>query len=157
MYRKDQMKGSFRDMKKHSRKVWGTTLLVCLIALGIFILDEMETELSLNSVACNASPTQIWLTITESGNKKAFSLPPGTCTDFFTQDAEAIWGNDCSAGTCRYQAWKVGAGRFTVEPGGNSSSAVILQIKGWGAGSRWQIASDWPKPELSSVNYSLVR
>lgn len=144
-------------MKIPPWKIWMAVLLVCLIAIGIFILDEMETELSLNSVACNYSSTGIWLTITESGNKKAYSLPPGGCTDFFQQDAEAIWGSDCSAGPCQYQAWKVGAGRFTVENGGDASSGTPLQIRGWGAGSRWQIASDWPKPELASLDYSLVR
>jgi hypothetical protein len=142
-------------MKKLSSKLILVTILVAVTGLGFFILEESEVELSINGVLCNYSSTGIWLTMSEGERISTDSLAPGQCTDFFTQDAEAIWGKDCSADPCTYQAWKLRAGRFAVYD--DSASGAILRVKGWGAGSRWQITEDWPKPELSSINYSLVR
>ena len=126
-----------------------------LISLGILAIPAMSA--SLNGGVCNDSSSNIWLTVTESSRQKAYSLPPGHCTNVFTQDAEAIWGRDCNVDPCRYQAWKLGAGHFKVDDYGVSSLGSILLIRGWGAGSRWRIAPTWPRPNLSSVTYSLTR
>jgi hypothetical protein len=124
----------FTGMTKYSTKRFAVTIFFLgLFALGFLILDEFEIELPLNSVACNYSSTEIWLTVTESGFKKANSLPPGDCTSLLTQDAEAIWGQDCSTDPCGYQAWKVGAGRFEVYDDADSPTGFVLRIKGWGA------------------------
>ena len=133
------------------------TILVAITGLGFFILEESEVEVSINGVLCNHSSTGIWLTVSEGERISTYSLSPGQCTDFFTQDAEAIWGRDCSTDPCNYQAWKLRAGRFAVYDDGDSASGVVLRIKGWGAGSHWHITDDWPKPELSAVDYSLIR
>lgn len=129
-----------------------TTCFLGFLAFGFLALDEID--LSFNGRVCNRSSISVWLTITESGKKKAYSLPPGQCTQLFKQDAEAIWGKNCKMIPCEYQAWKVGAGRFEIE---NGDSVSVLQIKGWGALSRWHITRDWPKPVLASIDYSLVR
>lgn len=141
--------------KKLSTRLMLITLLVAVTGLGFFILEESETEVSINGVLCNYSSTGVWLTTSEGERTGTSSLAPGRCTDFFKQDTEAIWGSDCSTGPCSYQAWKLGAGRFTIYD--ESGSGSVLRIKGWGAGSRWQVTEDWPKPELSSLDYSLVK
>jgi len=125
------------------------------ITLGILMIPAMTA--SLNGCVCNDSSRNIWLTVTESNKQKAYSLPPGHCTNVFTQDAEAIWGRDCNTDPCQYQAWKLGAGHFEVDNQEVSSLGSILLIRGWGAGSRWRIAPTWPRPALASVTYSLTR
>jgi hypothetical protein len=135
-------------------------LLIVLIPLGIMglcFLAAQTMPISLNGRVCNDSSGGLWLTVTESGRKRAYPLPPGHCTDVLTQDAEAIWGKDCKTVPCQYQAWKVGAGRFNVKPDGDVSSTSILRIEGWGAGSHWHITREWPKPDLSAIDYSLIR
>jgi hypothetical protein len=144
-------------MRKLSTKLIIVTILVAVTGLGFFILEESETEISINGVLCNRSSTSAWLAVSEGERHSVYSLSPGHCTDFFKQDAEAIWGRDCSTDPCSYQAWKLGAGRFEVVDDPNSPSDSVLRIKGWGAGSRWHITEDWPKPELSSIGYSLVK
>lgn len=124
------------------------------LALGFLVFDEID--LSVNGRVCNHSSIPVWLTLTESGRQKAYSLPAGQCTNLFKQDAEAIWGKDCHTAPCEYQAWKVSAGRFDVETV-DATSGSVLRIKGWGALSRWHITREWPKPDLTSMNYSLVR
>ena len=126
-----------------------------LIPLGVLAIPAMTA--SMNGGVCNDSSSNIWLTITESNRQKAYSLPAGHCTNVFTQDAEAIWGRDCTTDPCKYQAWKLGAGHFVVDNYGASSLGPILLIRGWGAGSRWRIASTWPRPALASLTYSLIR
>ena len=135
-------------------------LLIVLIPMGMMALCFLAMQTmtaSLNGEVCNDSSSNIWLTVTESSRQKAYALPPGHCTNIFTQDAEAIWGRDCNADPCKYQAWKLGAGHFEVDNYGVSSLSSILLIKGWGAGSRWHIAPTWPRPDLSSMDYSLIR
>jgi hypothetical protein len=144
-------------MQKLSTKLILITVLVAITGLGFFILEESETEVSINGVLCNHSSTDVWLALTEGERTGAFSLAPGQCTNFFQQDAEAIWGRDCSTDPCSYQAWKLGAGRFAVYDSAESDSGLVLRIRGWGAGSRWHVTEDWPKPELSSIGYSLVK
>jgi|SRR5687768_8970712 len=143
--------------KKLSRKLIIVTILVAITSLGFFILEESETEVSINGVVCNYSSTDVWLAMSEGERTGTYSLPPSRCTNFFRQDVEAIWGKDCSTNSCTYQAWKLRIGRFTVYDDAESPRGSILRIEGWGAGSRWQITEDWPKPELSSVNYLLVK
>lgn len=126
-----------------------------LMVLGLFVIQTMK--LSFNGVVCNHSSTDIWITVTEARRQRTNALAPGGCTNVTRQDVEAIWGKDCHTGSCTYQAWKVSAGRFDIEDGENALSGFTLRIKGWGAGSRWQITRDWPKPDLSSISYSLVR
>jgi hypothetical protein len=126
-----------------------------LMAMGLFAMQTMT--ISLNGRVCNESSSPIWLTVTELGRQKAYSLPPGDCTDVLTQDAEAIWGKNCETNPCKYQAWKVSAGRFDVDNDGASVFGSVLRIKGWGAGSHWHITQEWPKPGLSAIDYSLVR
>ena len=135
-------------------------LLIVLIPLGTIALCFLTLHAitsSLNGGVCNDSSSSIWLTVTESSRQKAYELAPGHCTNTSTQDAEAIWGRDCNSGPCKYQAWKLGAGHFEVDNYAASSLDSILRIKGWGAGSRWHIASTWPRPDLSSIHYSLIR
>lgn len=144
-------------MKKLSAKLILVTALVLAVGLGFIILEESETEVSINGVVCNQSSTAIWLVTSEGERTGTSSLAPGQCTDFFRQDVEAIWGRDCSTDPCRYQAWKLRVGRFTVSDEATSGSGTVLRIRGWGAGSRWQITEEWPKPALSSVNYSLIK
>ncbi len=144
-------------MKRLSTKLILVTVLVAVTGLGFFILEESETEVSINGVVCNHSSTSVWLAMSEGERTGTYSLPPGQCTNFFRQDVEAIWGKDCSTDPCSYQAWKLRVGRFTVYDDTESSAGSVLRIEGWGAGSRWQITEDWPKPELSSMNYLLVK
>jgi hypothetical protein len=142
-------------MRNLSPKLIILTILIAFTGLGFFILEESETNVSINGVVCNHSSTAIWLEVSEGERHSSDLLAPGQCTNFFTQDAEAIWGRDCSTDPCRYQAWKVGAGRFAVYNDVDSAPGVVLRIKGWGAGSRWHVTGDWPKLELSSIQYSL--
>lgn len=141
--------------RKLSTRLIIVTVLLAFTGLGFFILEESETEVSINGVVCNRSSADVWLTVSEGERHATDSLAPGHCTDFFKQDVEAIWGSDCTTGACQYQAWKVSAGRFEVY--NDSTAGSTLRIKGWGAGSRWHITADWPKPELSALNYSLVK
>jgi hypothetical protein len=151
------IRGDLSMIEKLSTKLIFITLLVAVTGLGFFILEESETQVSINGVVCNHSSTKLWLALTEGERTGTFLLAPDQCTDFFKQDAEAIWASDCSTDPCQYQAWKLGAGRFTVYNDAESASASVLRIRGWGAGSRWHVTEDWPKPELSSLTYSLVR
>jgi hypothetical protein len=135
-------------------------LIVAIIPLSLIILSFLVMKsitVMLNGQVCNHGSNPIWLTVTESGRKKAYSLSPEQCTDVFTQDAEAVWGKDCSTEPCKVQAWKVAAGHFDIEDHGASHSDPVLQIKGWGVGSRWHISSNWPEPDLSTIHYRLVR
>ena len=137
-----------------------TGLLMTMIGLGLMALSLLSINaiaVSLNGGVCNYSSGSIWLTVTESSRQKAYSLSPGHCTNVFTQDAEAIWGRNCHTDPCKYEAWKVGAGRFDVKDEGDSRLGSVLRIKGWGAGSRWHIARTWPKPDLASITYLLIR
>ena len=126
---------------------------VVLGLIALYFLARQEMTISRNGGVCNYSSVSIWLTVTESGRQRAYSLPSGSCTNLHAQDAEAIWGRTCDTDPCTYQAWKVGAGRFDVY----NDAGSILRIKGWGVGSRWHITRDWPKPDLSSISYSLIR
>jgi hypothetical protein len=132
-----------------------TMIPLALVALSFFTLQVILTLL--HGGVCNYSSTNLWLTVTESGRQKAYMLAPGHCTNVFKQDAEAIWGRDCNTDPCTYQAWKVGAGRFDINNDEDSHSDSILQINGWGAGSRWHVTRSWPKPDLSMINYSLIK
>jgi hypothetical protein len=144
-------------MKKLSTKLILVTVLVLVTGLGFIILEESEIEVSINGVVCNQSSNDVWLAMSLGERTATYSLMPGQCTNFFGQDVEAIWGKDCSTDSCRYQAWKLGAGRFTVYNDAESPAGSVLRISGWGAGSRWHITEDWPKPDLSSIGYSLVK
>lgn len=144
-------------MNKLSKKLILITVLVAIAGIGFIILEESETEVSINGVVCNRSSTEIWLATSEGERTGTSSLDPGQCTNFFTQDVEAIWGRDCSTDPCSYQAWKLRLGRFTVYDEAESESGSVLRIRGWGAGSSWHITEDWPKPALSSLDYSLVK
>lgn len=143
--------------KKLSRKLILITILVAVTSLGFFILEESEVNVSINGVVCNHSTTDVWLALSKGESTGTYSLAPRQCTNIFRQDVEAIWGKDCSTDSCRYQAWKLGAGRFVVYNDAESASGSVLRISGWGAGSRWHITEDWPKPDLSSIGYSLVK
>ena len=140
---------------KRFRTLFLVIVPVSLITLGFVTLQTIMA--SRNGGVCNESSQIVWLTLTESGRQKAYSLPPGYCTHVFTQDAEAIWGRVCDTNPCRYQAWKVGAGHFEVADHGDSSVGSILVIRGWGAGSRWRMAPTCPRPDLTSITYSLIR
>ena len=144
-------------MQKLSTKLILVTVLVAFTGLGFFMLEESEAQVSINGVLCNHSSTDVWLALTEGERTGAYSLAPGQCTNFFRQDAEAIWGRTCSTDPCSYQAWKLGAGHYSVYNDAPSASGLVLRIEGWGAGSRWHVTEDWPKPELSSIGYSLVK
>ena len=141
---------------RHSTKLFTAILLLSIFVLSF--LTILGIKISLNGRVCNHSSAEVWLTVTEEGSKKAYLLSPGRCTDVRTQDAEAIWGRDCSTKPCTYQAWKVGAGHFQLEKDSDprSGSGTVLRIKGWGAGSRWHITREWPRPDLSAIGYSLV-
>ena len=142
-------------MQRASPEFLKTLTMLGLLALAVLILQALGILLHGN--VCNYSSTDIWLTLSESGMQTPSQLAPGECTNFFTQDAEAIWGRDCHAGPCQHQAWKVSAGRFRVYDEENSSPETVLRIDGWGARSRWEVSEEWIKPSLSSVNYSLTR
>lgn len=138
-------------MKRYFACLFLIPIALGLVAFCLFMMGALLV--SVHGGVCNYSSIPVWLTITESGRQKAFSLPPGQCTHVLTQDAEAIWGKDCHTDPCQYQAWKISAGRFEVY----DTSDSVLQIKGWGVRSRWHITRDWPKPKLPSINYLLVR
>jgi hypothetical protein len=133
------------------------TILVAVTSLGFFILEEGEVHLSINGVVCNHSSTDVWLALSKGENTGTYALAPAQCTDILRQDVEAIWGKECSMDSCRYQAWKLRAGRFIVSDDAESPAGSVLRISGWGAGSSWHITEDWPKPDLSSISYSLVK
>lgn len=126
-----------------------------VITFGFLAIQAMTA--SHNGGVCNESSHTVWLTLTESGRQKAYSLPPGQCTNVFIQDAEAIWGRDCKTTPCKYQAWKLGAGHFEVEDYEASSLDSILIIRGWRVGSYWHVSPTWPRPDLASITYSLTR
>ena len=149
--------GELLLMRNFSTKLFVLTVCMGFMVLGFLMVEEGEANVSINGVVCNHSSSGVWLSVSEGERQKAYSLAPGRCTDFFTQDAEAICGRDCHTGFCQYQAWKVGAGRYDVYNNAGSSLSSILQIEGWGAGSSWHITREWPRPDLSSVSYSLVR
>ena len=132
-------------------------VLVAIVGLAFFVLEETEVHVSINGMACNHSSTEVWLAMSKGENTGAYSLAPDHCTNIFRQDVEAIWGKDCSMDPCSYQAWKLGAGRFVIDNDEESPAGSVLRISGWGAGSSWHITEDWPKPDLSSINYSLVK
>jgi hypothetical protein len=144
-------------IKKLSTKLIFITILVAITGVGFLILEESEVNVSINGVVCNHSSTDVWLALSKGESTGTYSLAPDQCTNIFRQDVEAIWGKDCSTDSCRYQAWKLGAGRFTVYDDAESPAGSVLRISGWGAGSSWHITEDWPKPELSSIDYSLVK
>jgi len=132
-------------------------ILMAVTGFSLFILEEIEVEISINGVVCNHTSTNLWLALTRRSRPRTHVLAPGHCTNFFTEDAEAIWGKECVADSCKYQAWKLGAGRFDVYEAAGSPSGMVLRIKGLGAGSSWHITEEWPKPDLSSISYSLVK
>ena len=135
-------------------------LFIVLIPMGMItlcFLTMAALRTSLNGGVCNDSSSNIWLTITESNRQKAYALPPGHCTNMVTQDAEAIWGRDCNIHSCKYQAWKLGAGHFEVDNVDASSLGSVLLIRGWRVGSYWHITPTWPRPDLASITYSLTR
>ena len=135
-------------------------LFIVIIPLGLIVLGFLGMQAmtaSVNGEVCNYSSNNLWLTVTESARQKAYSLQPGHCTNVFQQDVEAIWGKDCIPNPCKYQAWKLSAGHFKVYNDVDSQSGEVLRIDGWGVESRWHIAPTWPRPDLSAVNYSLIR
>jgi hypothetical protein len=142
-------------MTKDSADLRTGLIVLGVVALAVLTLQGLQ--IIVHGGICNYSTTDIWLTVSGSGRPRVSSLHPGQCTDIVSQDADAIWGRDCSTGPCRYQAWKVGAGRFDVYDDQAFALTPILRIDGWGAGSRWRISEDWPKPDLASINYSLVK
>lgn len=139
-------------------------LLIAVLSLtavagrrGLRILREKRDKIAINGIVCNHTSTDLWLAVTRRRNPRIYMLAPSRCTNFFTEDAEAIWGKKCAVDSCNYQAWKLGVGRFDVYDAAASPSGAILRIKGWGAGSSWHITEEWPKPDLSSISYSLVK
>src|SRR5688572_13167114 len=120
--------------KKLSRKLIIVTILVAITSLGFFILEESEVNVSINGVVCNHSSTDVWLALSKGESTDTYSLAPDQCTSIFSQDVEAIWGKDCSTDSCRYQAWKLGAGRFTIYNDAEAPAGSVLHISGWGAG-----------------------
>jgi hypothetical protein len=124
---------------------------------GLRILKEKRDKISIHGIVCNHSSTDLWLAVTRRRNPRVYVLAPDRCTNFFTEDAEAIWGKECINGSCEYQAWKLGVGRFDVYEAADSPSGLVLRIIGWGAGSSWHITEGWPKPDLSAISYSLVK
>lgn len=143
---------------KSSVKLFLVVVLLEIMVVTFFLRRELKAKISLNGIACNYSSTDVWLAVTEARSRRqtAYLLSPNHCTNFSTQDAEAIWGKDCTQDPCTYQAWKIGAGRFTIEDHGGKGSSSILRIKGWGIESRWHVTREWPKPDLSAISYSLV-
>lgn len=140
---------------KDSIKLIFAVFVLGFVGLLFPLLEEINFQF--NGVVCNYSSDSIWLTVTESGVMQAYMLNPHSCTHPLSQDAEAIWGRDCSSDPCQYQAWKLGAGIFEVSDDRSSSSGFRLRIWGLGAGSRWHITWEWPRPDLSEIRYSLVR
>lgn len=134
-------------------------IVLSFLSFGFLLLliKESDINVSVNGMVCNHSSTDLWLAVTKVRRPKIYTLAPGHCTNFFTEDAEAIWGKECEVEPCRYQAWKLGIGLFDVYEAAHSPSSAVLRIRGLGAGSSWHITADWPKPELSSIKYSLVR
>lgn len=137
---------------RQSREV--RTALITLGALALGFLTLQAIGIALHGRVCNYSSAEVWLTISKSSQHESYPLARGACTNMLTQDAEAIWGLDCSSEPCRHRAWKVGAGHYAVYDDRGSS---VVRIDGWGAGSRWRISEDWPRPDLSAISYSLVR
>lgn len=143
------------------------TKLSCMLTIVTILLGYMgssfltrvkgEVKIAIRGVVCNYSSIDIWLTVTESRKLKPYTLHPGYCTDVRRQDVEAIWGRTCNTDACEYQAWKLGIGRYRVFDDGDTLLGSILRIKGWGAGSGWHITGGWPKPDLLTINYSLVK
>jgi len=131
-------------MKKLSTKLILITVLLVVTGLGFIILKESETEVSINGVVCNHSSTGVWLAMSEGERTGTYSLAPGQCTNFFNQDAEAIWGKDCSTGSCSYQAWKLRVGRFSVYDDAVSASGSVLRIEGWGKSPRTGPSPSFP-------------
>ena len=129
-------------------------IMLGLVALSVLAL--LGLGILLHGGVCNYSTTDIWLTVSQAERQSVAPLSPGQCTNLLVVDADVIWGSDCSRGACRYQAWKVGAGRFDVYNDSSSEVSPVLRIDGWGAGSQWRISDEWPKPDLSAINYSLV-
>ena len=140
---------------KPSNELIVVPIAMILMVLSVFVLQT--AKVSLNGRVCNHSSREVWLTVTESGRQRARALMPGQCTDVSTQDAEAIWGSDCSTEPCQYQAWKVGAGHYDIRNDRDSPSGSVLRIHGWGAGGSWHITREWPRPDISSIQYSLVK
>lgn len=151
------------------RKIFSGHLILVLILMavmgltvvtarrGLRILKEKRDKISINGIVCNHASTDLWLAVTRRRDPRIYVLAPSRCTNFFTEDAEAIWGKECAADSCKYQAWKLGAGRFDVYEVADSPAGEILRIRGWGIGSSWHITEEWPKPDLSSIGYSLVK
>ena len=140
---------------KSSRDMVMVPIAMILMIVSVFAMQHMK--ISLNGRVCNHSSTEIWLTVTKTGRQRASSLVPGQCTDDSTEDAEAIWGSDCSVDPCEYQAWKVGAGHYDLRDQTTSRAGLVVRIHGLGIGSSWHITREWPKPSLSSLHYSLVK
>lgn len=139
---------------------YSTDLRRGLIMLGLVslsIVTLLGLAILFHGGVCNHSTTEIWLTVSRSQWQSVAPLGPGQCTNVLVLDADAIWGSDCSSGSCHYQAWKVGAGRFDVYNDGSTKVSPVLRIDGWGAGSQWRISEEWPKPDLAEVDYSLVK
>lgn len=124
---------------------------------GLRILKEKRDKISIHGIVCNHSSADLWLAVTRRRRPRIYVLAPDRCTNFFTEDAEAIWGKECTNSSCEYQAWKLGVGRFDVYNAADSPSGVVLRIIGWGAGSSWHVTEEWPKPDLSAIRYSLVK
>ena len=114
---------------------------------------------------CNQSSVNIWLLVEKiplgqlSGNWQLETLVPRSCTSLATQDVEAIWGRQCNSTDCWHQAWKIGDGFFSVSDGTVSPipPGLVLQISGAGIKSAWFIDENWPKPNLYSIEYELIR
>lgn len=147
--------GDLQIMTKHSTDLRSGLIALGVVSLSVLALLGLGTLL--HGGVCNYSTMDIWLTVSHSDRQSVVPLGPGQCTNVLVLDADAIWGSDCSSGSCHYQAWKVGAGRFDVYNDGSSTMTPVVRIDGWGAGSQWHISEDWPKPDLDSVNYSLVK
>src|SRR5215211_3919212 len=133
---------SLSMLAKHFTKLFTITCLLVVLGLGLMLLEEGEPIVSINGVVCNHSSISIWLTMSKGERHSIYSLPSGQCTNFFKQDAEAIWGKDCRTDPCQYQAWKVSAGRFEVYNTEDLSLDSVLRIEGWGASSRWHVSED---------------
>lgn len=151
------------------RRIFSGHLILVLILASIMgltavagrrgwrILKEKKDKISIHGMVCNHTSTDLWLAVTRKRRPRLYVLPPGRCTNFFAEDAEAVWGKECTADSCQYQAWKLGVGRFDLYDAGASPSGAILRIEGWGVGSSWHITEEWPKPDLSTIGYSLVK
>jgi hypothetical protein len=146
-------------IRKHAMKLVIAAIVLGFLSLGflLLIIKESDIDVAVNGVVCNHSSADLWLAVTRRQRPRLYVLAPGHCTNFLTEDAEAIWGKECEVEPCKYQAWKLGIGVFDVYEPVHSPSSLVLRIRGLGAGSSWHITADWPKPELSSIKYSLVR